>query len=88
MTIAWEGRNKTAPPRPAMDAGMEPGADLEPAEGGLPRGRFHADLPEAIYEALYVEGRGALKRELVACLRTGRPFAFPDPEPANALRGT
>lgn len=27
---------------------------------------------EAIYQSLFVEGRGALKRELVACLRTGR----------------
>src|SRR5581483_9627563 len=25
---------------------------------------------EAIYQALYIQGRGALKRELVACLRT------------------
>lgn len=27
---------------------------------------------EAIYQALYIQGRGALKRELVHCLRTGR----------------
>ena len=27
---------------------------------------------EAIYQSLYIQGRGALKRELVACLRTGR----------------
>jgi IS30 family transposase len=27
---------------------------------------------EAIYQALYVQGRGALQRELVRCLRTGR----------------
>ena len=27
---------------------------------------------EAIYQALYVQGCGALRRELVACLRTGR----------------
>jgi transposase len=27
---------------------------------------------EAIYQALYIQGRGALKRELVSCLRTGR----------------
>jgi IS30 family transposase len=33
--------------------------------------------PEAIYQALYVQGRGALKRELVACLRTGRALRVP-----------
>jgi IS30 family transposase len=32
---------------------------------------------EAIYQALYVQGRGALKRELVACLRTGRTLRVP-----------
>jgi IS30 family transposase len=32
---------------------------------------------EAIYQALFVQGRGALKRELVACLRTGRALRVP-----------
>jgi transposase, IS30 family len=32
---------------------------------------------EAIYQALYVQGRGALRRELVACLRTGRARRVP-----------
>jgi IS30 family transposase len=32
---------------------------------------------EAIYQALYVQGRGALKRELTACLRTGRALRLP-----------
>jgi IS30 family transposase len=32
---------------------------------------------EAIYQALYVQGRGALKRELVAYLRTGRALRVP-----------
>ena len=32
---------------------------------------------EAIYQALYVQGRGALRRELVACLRTGRTLRVP-----------
>lgn len=32
---------------------------------------------EAIYQALYVEGRGALRRELTACLRTGRALRMP-----------
>jgi IS30 family transposase len=33
--------------------------------------------PEAIYQALHVQSRGALKRELVACLRTGRALRVP-----------
>lgn len=32
---------------------------------------------EAIYQALYVKGRGALRRELTACLRTGRALRVP-----------
>jgi IS30 family transposase len=32
---------------------------------------------EAIYQALYIQGRGTLKRELVACLRTGRALRVP-----------
>jgi IS30 family transposase len=32
---------------------------------------------EAIYQALYVQARGALNRELVACLRTGRALRVP-----------
>ncbi len=49
-------------------------------------GRLHLDFPddesmrishEAIYQALYVQGRGALSRELTACLRTGRALRVP-----------
>ena len=32
---------------------------------------------EAIYQALYIQGRGNLKRELIACLRTGRALRVP-----------
>lgn len=32
---------------------------------------------EAIYQALFVQGRGALGRELTACLRTGRVLRMP-----------
>jgi len=32
---------------------------------------------EAIYQALYVQGRGVLRRELTACLRTGRALRKP-----------
>ena len=48
--------------------------------------RFVLDFPddltmrvihEAIYQALYVQGRGALRQELTACLRTGRALRVP-----------
>jgi IS30 family transposase len=32
---------------------------------------------DAIYQSLFVQGRGALKRELTACLRTGRTLRVP-----------
>jgi transposase len=32
---------------------------------------------EAIYQSLYIQGRGALRRELTACLRTGRAIRVP-----------
>ena len=32
---------------------------------------------ETIYQSIYVQGRGALRRELAACLRTGRALRKP-----------
>jgi IS30 family transposase len=32
---------------------------------------------EAIYQALYIQGRGTLKREISACLRSGRALRLP-----------
>ena len=44
---------------------------------------------EAIYQALYVQGRGALRRELVACLRTGRALRVPPgAHPRRAARSS
>src|SRR5205814_6268200 len=52
--------------------------------------RLRADFPddetmrvshEAIYQALYVQGRGALRRELTAGLRTGRALRVPRARP-------
>ena len=48
--------------------------------------RLHIDYPEdptmrisheAIYQSLYIQGRGALRRELTACLRSGRALRVP-----------
>ena len=56
------------------------------SSGGQIANRLQVDFPddesmrishEAIYQALYVQGRGALRRELVAYLRTGRALRVP-----------
>ncbi|MGW6485444.1 IS30 family transposase [Streptomyces sp. NPDC055059] len=58
--------------------------------------RLHVDFPddesmrishEAIYQALFIEGRGALKRELVMCLRTGRALRVPRARSQNKPQG-
>ena len=76
-TAAWKGRNK--PHR----------QDRRWAQAWSPEqisNRLKVDFPddesmrishEAIYQALFVQSRGALKRELVACLRTGRALRVP-----------
>lgn len=42
--------------------------------------------PEAIYQSIYVQGRGALRRELAVCLRTGRALRRPHRK-GNERRG-
>jgi IS30 family transposase len=41
---------------------------------------------EAIYQALFVQGRGALRRELTACLRTGVYYGCPERASAGEAR--
>lgn len=42
---------------------------------------------EAIYQALFVQGRGALSRELTACLRTGRALRMPRARAGKRSKG-
>jgi len=42
---------------------------------------------EAIYQSLFIEGRGALKRDLVTCLRTGRALREPRARSRNKPQG-
>jgi hypothetical protein len=69
----------------ATGAGRTGGGPGRGARSRLPAG-CPLDFPddesmrvshEAIYQALYVQGRGALRRELTACLRAGRALRVP-----------
>jgi IS30 family transposase len=55
-------------------------------------GRLRAEFPndpemwvshETIYQSLYVQSRGALRRELTKCLRTGRALRHPGRQPGQ-----
>jgi IS30 family transposase len=73
----WAGRNKPrrADRRWATAWSPEQIARRLPVE--FPDDESMRISHEAIYQSLYIQGRGALKRELVACLRTGRALRVP-----------
>ena len=75
--VAWKGR------RHGRRADRRWGRAWSPQQIAA---RLRLDFPddasmrishEAIYQALYVQGRGALRRDLSACLRTGRALRVP-----------
>ena len=59
-----------------MGKRLEPRADRPSPAGGLDDATMRIGH-EAIYQALFVQGRGALRCELTACLRTGRVLRMP-----------
>jgi len=85
-----EGSNVLGPvPAPFIGRNKPHRGDRKWVNGWSPEqisNRLQIDFPEdvsmrisheAIYQALYIQGRGALKRELVSCLRTGRALRVP-----------
>ena len=85
-----QGREVTGPRQAAFIGRNKPRrGDRKWVNGWSPEqiaNRLRADFPddqsmrishEAIYQALYIQGRGALKRELVSYLRMGRALRVP-----------
>ena len=84
----WMGRSK--PPR-RTGAGRRPGARSRSPTGSRstsPMMSRCGSRHEAIYQALYIQGRGALRRELTACLRTGRALRVPRPGRRGGARSS
>ena len=73
----WKGRNKPhrQDRRWAMSWSPEQIARRLPLE--FPDDQSMRISHEAIYQGLFIQARGALKRELVVCLRTGRALRVP-----------
>ncbi|MGB8859005.1 MAG: IS30 family transposase [Ilumatobacteraceae bacterium] len=75
--LEWKGRNKPHRKDRRWVQGWSPEQISRRLRAEFPDDESMRISHEAIYQALYVQGRGALKRELVACLRTGRALRVP-----------
>jgi IS30 family transposase len=77
VTPEWKGRNKPRRQDRRWATAWSPQQIAHRLPLDCPDDESMRISHEAIYQALYVQGRGALKRELVACLRTGRALRVP-----------
>ena len=75
--LKWSGRNKPHRGDRRWVQGWSPEQISQRLKVDFPDDETMRISHEAIYQALYVQGRGALQRELVACLRTGRALRVP-----------
>ena len=73
----WAGRNKPHRGDRRWVKGWSPEQISNRLKVDFPEDESMRISHEAIYQALYIQGRGALKRELVTCLRTGRALRVP-----------
>ena len=76
-TPQWKGRNKPHRADRRWVRSWSPEQISHRVRVDFPDDESMRISHEAIYQALYVQGRGALNRELVACLRTGRALRVP-----------
>lgn len=74
---AWKGRNKPHRGDRAWVTAWSPEQIARRLPVEFPDDETMRISHEAIYQALYVESRGALKRDLVSCLRRGRALRVP-----------
>lgn len=74
---AWKGRNKPRRQDRRWATAWSPEQISNRLRLDFPDDESMRISHEAIYRSLYVQGRGALRRELTACLRTGRALRVP-----------
>jgi IS30 family transposase len=76
-TGPWKGRNKPHRGDRRWVLAWSPEQISQRLEVDFPDDESMRISHEAIYQSLFIQARGALKRDLVACLRTGRALRVP-----------
>ena len=87
QTPGWKGLNKPHRQDRRWSLAWSPEQISHRLEVDFPDDEAMRISHEAIYQSLFIEGRGALKRELVACLRTGRALREPRQRSRNRPQG-
>jgi len=87
QTPAWKGLNKPHRQDRRWATAWSPQQISHRLRIDFPDDESMRISHEAIYQSLFIEGRGALKRELVACLRTGRALRVPRARSQNKPQG-
>jgi len=86
-TATWKGRNRPRRQDRVWATAWSPEQISKRLPVDFPNDETMRISHEAIYQALYIESRGALKRELVACLRTGRALRVPRARTRQKAKG-
>jgi len=76
-TVSWKGRRHGPRKDRRWASAWSPEQIAHRLRLDFPHDETMRISHEAIYQSLYVQGRGALRRELTACLRTGRALRVP-----------
>ena len=76
-TVLWKGRRHGPRKDRRWASAWSPEQITHRLQRDFPHDETMRISHEAIYQSLYVQGRGALRRELTACLRTGRALRVP-----------
>ncbi len=84
---AWKGLNKPHRADRRWSLAWSPEQIAQRLKVDFPDDESMRISHEAIYQSLFIEGRGALKRELVTCLRTGRALRQPRARSRNKAQG-
>lgn len=84
---AWKGLNKPHRAGRRWSLAWSPEQITQRLKIDFPEDESMRISHEAIYQSLFIESRGALKRELVTCLRTGRVLREPRSRSRNKAQG-
>lgn len=85
--VVWKGRRAVHRQSRRWSSAWSPEQISQRLKVDFPEDPTMRISHEAIYQALYIQGRGVLRRDLSACLRSGRALRLPRERARNRGKG-